>query len=149
MKEVFLIKCKDGGFRPAWEEDAGLLNYVKEDQIIQVSFRRPRNPANHRRFFKMLAVVIENMPDDVPDRYRNVEYLRYELMIGIGHCEIRHSKGGKEYPVPKTISFESVDEETFRDIYNKSVDYLLKHFLKGLDKDELIEVVEENIKLFV
>lgn len=90
-------------------------------------------------------MVIQNMPDSIPDRYKNIEYFRYELLIGIGHCEFRESMGGSTYPVAKSMSFSSMGEDEFNDMFTLCSNYILKHFLPGLDH----ATFNENLHLFM
>ena len=43
------------------------------------------------------------------------------------------------------MKFDSMKEDEFREVYTLSANYLLKHFLPGLDQKTL----EENLKLFM
>lgn len=147
MRSIFLIKQPDGSLRPAYEDDQMKLKRIKMGEAIEVKFSKPRNFHNHRRFFGMLNCVISNMPEDTPnyDKYQNIDYLRGEVLIGIGFCEWRTSLGGVKYPVAKSMSFAAMDEIEFLAMYELASVYLLKHFLRGVER----EVFEENINLFM
>lgn len=140
--ELRLAKTKQGYFLPETIEDQEIAKGIKPGETIKVKFSKARNPGNHRRFFAMLGLFIDNLPETVPDRYHNPEYLRYETLIGIGHCEWRVSRNGTGYPVPKSIGFDSMDEDEFRKLYGLFVNYLLKHF-SNMDR----KTFEENIDL--
>jgi len=140
--ELRLAKTTAGYFIPETVEDQEIAKGIKAGETIAVKWSKPRNPGNHRRYFAMIGVIIDNMPETVPDRYHNPEYLRYETLIGIGHCEWRTSRNGTGYPVPKSIAFDKMDEDEFRDIYSRTVNYLLKHFCP-MDR----KAFEENIDL--
>lgn len=145
MAEAFIIKKADGSYWPAYPEDEESLKRVKAGDAIKVKWSKPRNYRNHKRFFAMLKCVVQNLPDSYPDKYQNIEYLRFEVLVGIGHIEVRESLGGKIYAIPKSMSFEKMDEEKFNQIYSLASNYVLKHFLKGLDE----QTFSENIDLFM
>ena len=145
MGKAFLIKKVDGSYLPAFESDQEAMKGVKVGDPIEVSWSQPRNYDNHKRFFAMFACCVDNMPESTPDRYLNLEYLRYEVLIGIGHCELRESMSGQMYPKVKSISFKSMGEDEFNQLYKLTSNYLLKHFLKGLDP----KIFELNINLFM
>ena len=145
MKSIYVIKLQDGLLMPAYDEDKELLKRIKTGEVVQMKFSKPRNFGNHKRFFAMLNCVIHNLPEDFPDCYQNIDYLRTEVIIGTGYCEWRTSRGGVKYPVAKSMSFSSMDEMEFLELYEKVSNYLLKHFLIGVEK----EVLEENINLFM
>lgn len=145
MTSIFLIKQTSGSLRPAYEEDQDKLKRIKAGEAIEVKFSKPRNFHNHSRFFAMLNCVILNMPEDIDPKYHNIDYLRTEAMIASGYCEWRVSMGGTKYPVAKSMSFASMDEMEFTVLYEAVSNYLLKYFLKGVERD----VLEENINLFM
>ncbi len=143
--KAYLIRKSDNSFLPAFPNDLEKLKRIKIGEAIEVSFSKPRNYKNHRRFFAMLNMAIQNMPDSIPDRYQNIEYFRYELLIGIGHCEFRESMGGSTYPVAKSMSFSSMGEDEFNDMFALCSNYILKWFLPGLDH----ATFNENLSLFM
>lgn len=126
--EVFLTRRSDGSFLPMTEEDRMKLTRIKLGETIAVNYRKPRNPGNHRRFFAMLRLIAENLPEGTPARYENTDFLRYEALIATGFCEWRESRGGISYPVADSLAFDKMDEDTFQKIYSAVVNYLLKHF---------------------
>jgi len=145
MGDIFLIKDYSGDFRPATDEDREKTKGIKPGEAIKVKYARPRNYHNHKRFFAMLNLTAHNLPEDFKDKYTNIDYLRYEVLIGIGHCEVRQSIGGTVYAIPKSMDFASMDETKFNEIYRLSVNYILKHFLKGTEQ----HVFENNLNLYL
>ncbi len=142
--KAFLIRTPSG-FKPAFDSDYEVLKKVKYNDPIEVTWKQPRNYQNHKRYWAMLACTIDNMSEDIPDRYQNTEYLRKELMIATGYCDWRESLSGKEYPIAQSMSFGSMDENKFQEVYRNHANYLLKYFLKDWDYD----MFEENMNLYM
>jgi hypothetical protein len=145
MAEAHFIKKADGSFSPAYPEDQEAFKRIAIGDPIRVKWSKPRNYMNHKRFFAMLKCTVQNLPESIPDRYQNQEFLRMEVLIGIGHIEIRESLGGKIFAVPKSMSFDKMGEDEFNEIYSLASNYILKHFLPGLDE----QTFNENLKLFM
>ena len=145
MAKAFLIKKADGSFLPAYDEDHETLKKIKMGEAIEVSWTKLRSVKNNGRFHAMLNCTIQNMPESIPDRFSNKEYLRGELLIQTGYCEWRTSLGGNPYPIPKSMRFDSMDEVEFDVLYSLVSAFILKHFLPGLDE----KTFEKNIDLFM
>tara|TARA_R110000803_G_scaffold52326_2_gene107729 strand:- start:6649 stop:7092 length:444 start_codon:yes stop_codon:yes gene_type:complete len=133
--QVFLTRRADGSFLPSTDEDKEKLNRIKLGETIAVNYRKPRNAGNHRRFFVMINLFAENLPEGLPIRYENPDYLRYEALIATGFCEWRESRGGLAYPVPNSMAFDKMDEDSFQKVYGAIVNYLLKHFSDFSESD--------------
>lgn len=74
------------------------------------------------------------------DRYLWPYMLRC-LKIDLGlYSTVWH--GGKEIIVPGSISFALMDEEEFERFFNRAVDAILSTYLRGTDRDALIEEIE-------
>lgn len=144
MGAIHVVKTK-GGLYPIYESDQDAMQKIADGEIIEISWKQARNWRNHKRYFAMLKMTIDNLPDEFPDNYRNIEFLRYEIMIGIGHCEFRSSIGGNIYPVAKSMSFSKMDEQEFQEIFKLSQNYILRHFLKDIDE----ETFNNNLNLFL
>ena len=145
MGKAYLIKKSDGSFLPAYESDHEAMKGVKVGDPIEVSWSRPRSYGNHKRFFAMLNCTVQNMPETIPDRFTNVNFLRDELLMACGYCDIHVSLSGKESFMPKSMSFKSMNENEFKELYTAVSNYILKYFLKGLDE----KTFEENVNLFM
>jgi hypothetical protein len=145
MAEAYLIRRGDGSFLPADSSDQELLKKFKIGDAIKFRFSKPRNYENHKRFFALLNLTAQNLPEHLPDRFENIKHLKDEIMIGIGHCEWRESLGGQKYPIPKSIAFSSIDEIEFNRLYSLASNYILKWFLPDLSQDDL----NENLNLFI
>ena len=145
MAEAYLIRRGDGSFMPADSGDQELLKKFKIGDAIKFKFSKPRNYENHKRFFALLNLTTQNLPERLPDRFENIDHLKDEILIGIGHCEWRISLGGVKYPIPKSIAFSKMDEIEFQAIYSLAANYILKWFLPDLTQEQL----NENLNLFM
>ncbi len=145
MGQAFLIKKADGSFLPAFDSDYEVMKRVKVGDPIEITWRQPRNYLNHKRFFALLNCTISNMSDKIPQRYQNIDYLRYEVLIACGYATIHETLGGKMFYEPKSMSFKSMNETEFNVLYSLVSAYILKYFLPDLDE----KTFEANLKLFL
>jgi hypothetical protein len=79
---------------------------------------------------------------DNQDSYENLDDLRHDLTIASGFFTRRINIEGDEIKKPKSISFSSMDEFEFENLYNAFLSAITKHF----NFDE--ELIKENIEQF-
>jgi len=127
--EIYLKKTLSGLVpMPESEED---YKKIKLNEIRKCKITKPRNSAFHRKYFKLLNLVFENQ-----ERYKTVNKLLLAIKDELEMFDMDKSLNGdiiKEY---HSISFSSMSQYEFEELYSKTLD-LLSKFL-GLDKDELV-----------
>lgn len=139
--EVFLKK-KDGGFVVEYGNDHDEVKKIPEGTEVKAIITRPRNIGHHRKFFALLRLVVNNLPEEL-DIYNNTTLLLDEIKFQLGHFELRQNIDGNPYYIVKSINFGSMDQTEFNEFYSKTIDVILKHFLKGNNKEELmVEVID-------
>ena len=57
-------------------------------------------------------------------------------MVLIGEVDIRYQMDGTPNLWPRSISFKSMDNDKFQEIYSKSIDAALKYFLRDISKED-------------
>lgn len=139
MKDIFLVKQLNGTFLPAYDSDKELMSKIKVGEIYKYKFSKPRNVKFHRKFFALINLVYQNQ-----EHYNSIDHLRYDLTIESGFYEVRTNKfTGEEIVEAKSISFSSMDEVEFSDLYNKFLSTVVRVF--GWDGAD----IEENISEFM
>jgi hypothetical protein len=104
-----------------------------------------RDIQKHKKFFALLRIAWENLPerfDRIYPDYRNS--FRKAVQMMAGHTDQIILPNGLIQDIPKSIDFESMDDAEFKDLYNRCVDVILQHFLKGTDNVELQKQIAEN-----
>jgi Protein of unknown function (DUF1367) len=123
-------------FNPIGATDFKKSLKIKVGDYIKVETWKERNLNFHRKFFAFLNTVVYFMPEgEKYDRFRNIDCLRAELMIMIGEVDIHISFEGDQNLIPKSISFKSMDNERFEQVYSACIDAALKYFLHDISKE--------------
>lgn len=159
--KIELVK-KNGVFVPAFNKDYDLAKKIAEGEIRTFKTVKVRNPKLHRKYFALLAMVFENQ-----DLYNNKEQLRHALQTEAGYSEptpfliktpqqklkalkwlynqIERVESGEPMimPTPKSIAFESMGEDDFKELY-EAVMLVACDFL-GVDAADVVEYLRENI----
>lgn len=138
--KVYFVKNK-GAFYPANEESDEYFKKIKQDVVISCEMKRPRNYLNHKRYYALLQIVLENQ-----EIFKNIDQLKDAIKLMVGHVKYTrvYNKRTKEWvltEIPKSISFASMPEPEFQDYFSKSIDAIIKYIITGMEKDDLINEV--------
>jgi len=146
--EIHVVK-KFGTLRPYSSDDAEGFSELVEDQPYKVKISRPRNVRFHAKYFALLNLVKDNLPEDfalttptgetIP--VNSVKSLLWHIKMQNGHYTEKMTMGGRITYEADSISFAKMDEASFQKFYDASIDTILKYFLVGADRKELEEAV--------
>lgn len=135
--KVFLVKQGNGSFLPSHDSDYQSLKKVKVGATVSCNITQPRNVGFHRKFFALINLVFENQ-----EFYDNIDYLRKELTKKAGYYDTYTNHKGVLCYEPKSISFASMSQEDFEDLYQRFLDAVEDVF--KFDS----ELIKENIENF-
>lgn len=105
------------------------LGKTKLHQGVMIDPRRPRNLQHHRKLFALLNLAVDNWPEPI-----TVDALLGAIKISAGHYDPVQTKQG-EWKIPKSINFDSLDQDGFNPIYDRAV-LIISHVL-GVDVETL------------
>ena len=146
MTKRIIMRVGKGGIVPADEyarEQLRERNY-RVDDIVAVDIRKARNPRFNRlvhAFGKLLAANVETFHG--MDAHSALK--RVQVESGIGCDEIAMNipgVGPVMYRVPKSISFESIDETEFSELYRGWCVYVADTYWGGLEPERVDEMAE-------
>jgi len=135
--KLYLVKNSFGGLQGSDGESSRSLSDIAVGEVVQCEIKRPRNLRFHRMFFAVLHKAHENLPEDLALKYPSIDSLLIAVKIGIGMLDLFETPNGKVYPLVKSISFESMDEDEFHRFYRDAVSYLCG--ILNCDEYDLIE----------
>lgn len=143
MAEFQLIKQPGGLLRAANESDAERLNKIKNGRLITADIVQVRNPAFHRKFFALLNFAYEYWEPPVLEykglkSEKSFERFRKEVTVLAGHYTVTTDLRGNVKLEPKSISFASMDDTEFEQLYRDVFEILWKFVLsrvEGMTRD--------------
>ncbi len=133
--KIALIRTLSG-FKCAYDSDFELSKKIKLGEIYEYDYKKPRNYEFHKKFFGLVNMVFQNQ-----EQYINFEHLRKDLIIESGNYDLRYDLLGVEIRESKSISFASMDEVQFQELYNSVIDVIVKYF--HFEKEEILSNVEQ------
>lgn len=134
--EIYLVKQLDNSFKVAYDSDYEKLKKIKAMKMVKCTITQPRNIGFHRKFFALIKMVYQNQ-----EHYNNSDDLRADLIVSAGFYEKRVTFFGEEILKPKSISFASMKQDEFDELYSAVLDEIVKHF--HFDKQAIIDNIEQ------
>lgn len=134
---VYLIKDGAGNLIPT---DNNSRDYVRDKipigRPIRASLKKARNYKHHRKFFALLRIVMDNT-----EAFSSQEELLDWLKLKVGWVRTREisTKSGEKMTVyiPRSISFDDMDQDQFEAFYDRAVSKILEEILTGMSSQDL------------
>lgn len=145
-KESFLLAVSKGALVPADNYTAERLRAkgYRMGDVLRATLAKPRNPRFHRlahAFGKLCAENIERF--EGMDAHKVLKTIQYEADIacermtvklpGLGMVEVRQTE---------SLSFESMDEGRFREVYMAMCNHVSRAYWPGLTAEQVAEMAE-------
>ena len=139
------IYCRvtDIGLVPMYDSDYCEKQRLKVGDTVLCSIKRPRNYEYHKKFFALLRLTVTNLPHLIQQQMQifTEEDMLDCLKVDLGlYTTVWH--GGKQIIKTGSISFAKMDESEFERFFQRSVDVILRIYLRGSDRQALIEEIE-------
>lgn len=134
------------GWAPANLEAQEEHSRQKSGQYIHGNFRKLRDPVKHRKFFALLNLAFDWWePGEIDSKYgkpqKNFERFRKDLIILTGYFHIVVRLDGSTRPEADSISFATMDDDTFNDLYSKAIDVIIERITPNYTPEEINDMV--------
>lgn len=142
----FFCRVTPTGLVPLDEVDAEKKAQLRLGSDVRVSVTRPRNIGFHRKFFALLSITVSNLPEHIAASLHiyNVETMLAAVKIDLGYFDTL-SVAGRDIIRLRSISFTKMSADEFQRFYDLAVTDILNNYLRGTDKEELLQEVEQFI----
>jgi len=144
--ERFPLRVIKGGFTPADQTVVGRLRdrgYQVGD-VVFAEIKKPRNPRFHRLAHALGRLVTENI--EAFDGLGAHQVLkRLQLEAGIGCEEVAYQIPGYgmvTQRIPQSLSFESMDEGEFREVFRGMCRHIAEQYWTDLDEERIERMAE-------
>ena len=139
------IYCRvtDIGLIPMYDSDLDEKHRLRIGDNVLCTIKRPRNYEFHKKYFALLRLTVANLPHLIQQQLQifTEEDLLDCLKIDLGLFTTRWH-GGRQIVKTGSISFAKMDNTEFEKFFSRSVDAILRIYLRGTDRQALIEEVE-------
>ena len=117
----FYVSKVDGCLIAVDDESAEKLASLGLDQLVECKVNANRNYKNLQRFNVFIDKAFA-----MQEIYKDRNLFRKMMQMGGGHFDLVQSPRGQWLKIPKSISFAEMEEEEFKIIFKKCIDYFLE-----------------------
>jgi len=114
------VKGLDNRFTVAHNSDYDKLKKIKPNKMVLCKITQPRNLIFHKKFMALIQMVFQNQ-----EHYNNFDKLRKDLIVDAGFFDEHTSIWGEIKQEAKSISFASMGEAEFQELYDRVVDSIV------------------------
>lgn len=134
------------GLVPLDDNDWQQSRRLRQGSDVCCTITQPRNLRFHRKFFALLAITFDNLPERLQQSagLTTIEALLSAIKFDLGHFDVVRIRG-HDYIRPRSISFAQMSQPAFEHFYNAAVALILARYLPGTSPDALHEQVAQFI----
>jgi len=150
--QITLIKSL-GGWANGDENAEKLHSSVKLGSVIHSDFKRMRNAAFHRKLFALFQLSFEYFdPPETdtkwgkPEKHFDTFRKNVTILAGYGHPVFNID--GTFKMEADSLSFGSMDQDTFNELYQRILDVLMKRIpmLSKMTKEEIDDLTNKILE---
>ena len=123
------------GLTPLYNSGYEAYSKLKIGWEGEVTFKQPRNISFHRKFYALINMAFENQ-----EQFNNLDHYRKYLTCKAGFYTSYETNNGT-FVEADSISFTSMDEIEFADLYSKMLDVIIKEL--GITGEEVAQNIVE------
>lgn len=139
--DICVINTPDG-FKPFDDSDHEKKKRLKLWGVYKVKVTLFRNYAFHKKYFKLVTLAWEFLNEQSQRFFGSKESFRKTVEVAAGNVERVYNTSMKAWvETPKSISFDSMEEEEFAELYDSVKDVLLRMFIGREREDEFLNIL--------
>ena len=128
------------GSKPCYDEDFDEKKKLKLGEVYSAEIKLMRNLEFHRKYFKLFSLAWEYQTERIQNHYQTMDNFRKSVEVTAGHYDLFFSRKLKEWvEVPRSISFEKMDNAEFQDLYDRVKTVLFAVFLTQVSEEEFMK----------
>jgi len=131
------------GFVPETDNDFEVKRKLKIGKTYELTIKEIRNPLFNRKFHAMIRIAWEYLPEDMQNKFGNIDNFRYMTEIKAGFCEMVFDpvSGIVSYR-PMSTAFDNMDETQFENVYNGVLNIILRDYLHHINSNTFVEQIK-------
>lgn len=133
----FHLAKKGNAFIPADTESQIKAHKISQGETVQCKSIDQRNYMHHKKFFALIQLCFENLPEKYADHFPTPEHLREELIKLAGWKEHHKDFRGNDVYRAKSIAFDKMGQEEFEKLYSKVLDLVCR--LIGIEETDIMD----------
>lgn len=133
------------GLVPLYDSDYDLKKRLRVGSVVKCKVSNPRNYKHHKKFFALVRLTFDNLPYNLAEYWniRNEEDMLRRFKRDLGYFKTSLNERGEKEIEYQSISFSAMEQHEFERFYNQCIDLVLYKYIKGIDREDLIEEIEQ------
>lgn len=137
--KLLLLNTSEG-LKPCYDADFEEKKKLRLGETYSAEIKLARNIDFHRKYFKLINLAWEYQNEKRQAHFKTVENFRKYIEVAAGHSELFYSPRLKDWvEIPKSISFEKMDNAEFQDLYERVKNVLFSVFLTHITEAEFMK----------
>lgn len=133
------------GLKPCYDDDYDEKKKLRLGEVYAADIKPARNLRFHRLYFALINLAWEYLPESQTAGFRSKENFRKYVEIAAGCCDVIYHPRFRDWvEVPRSISFDRMDEAEFRDVYDRVRDVIFSIIGRFVTREEF----ERNLSNF-
>lgn len=138
MSETVYLKANGlGVLRPVDQSSEEIVRGMAGKEVKAV-LTMPRNIKHHKKYFALIGLVF-----DAQSHYTDRDDMRGDIMVALGYCKRIACWDGSVRVKETSISFANMDQTKFDEVYSRTLDFVAKEIIPGVDKADLVREIQE------
>lgn len=139
MSRAAFIRKGDGMF-PLDDDGLAMVRAVQPGKAVMGEFKGARNPRQHRLFFALMKVLVDNTPAEW--FMGDTEIARRAILTDTREFTLWvHPITGEVRQELNSMKYESMTQEHFNRFFNRALYVICNDYLKGADMDAVRQEV--------
>lgn len=132
------------GLVPLYDSDLDMKKRLREGTTVRCRVSNPRNYEFHKKFFALARLTFENLPARLAELWdvRTVEDMVRRFKRDLGYFTNTLNEYGEHEVEYLSISFDAMEQHEFEQFYEGCLDLVTRDYLRGVDRQELIDEIE-------
>ncbi|MCD8266042.1 MAG: DUF1367 family protein [Prevotellaceae bacterium] len=137
------ILCRNmpEGFVPVYGSDWDAKRRLGGGKDFLLTVKKPRNIRFHRKFFALVKLVADNLPEELAERWhvdaRDPETMLRRYKRDLGYYDPYVNERGEIEIVFRSIRFDDMDQTQFEEFYERAVGLTLSEYLPRMRREDM------------
>jgi len=115
---------QDRVLKPYYQSDENEFKKLKNNVVYFVEVKKPRSLEHHKKIFALTNCVLANIPETSIWHNKTAHSLIKAVMRELGYVESRATLKGEVWLEVQSMNFESMDQISFQEFYDKAIPIL-------------------------
>lgn len=138
-KILLSVARRGTGLFPTDADSEDLIKSLSPEENFNVALHADRNLKMHRAYFGLLNFVWDNLPEKFQRKCPKQHFYKF-LKEMQGRFEVIQV-GKTEVKTYESLSFGSMGQKRFHEIFSEDVDFIIREILPALEMEDFIEIL--------